>query len=262
MLHEFVAFYRRFNPWHSMLFCMLILAAAGVYRFGIEQTLPQLIGAIGSALIIELPALWLRFQKIAFPTSALITALITATVLPFNTEWWKVAAVVAVTLLIKHLVRPAGKHIFNPAGTAVILAMLIFGSGQGWWNEGYIWLTIPLGIYVTYRMGKLWQVASFLVGYLVVGFIFLVLAPDPIWSGLTFYGIFSAVPWFFALFMMPEPRTSPVPRNQSVMFGAIAAAFNLTGLIGFTFGGVITGLLFANLLHALKNSRARTANRT
>lgn len=231
-----------------MLFAMAILAAAGVYRFGVEQTLPQLVAAVAAALLIELPVLKLRFNKIPFPTSALITALITATVLPLGTLWWQVAAVVAVTLIVKHLVRPGGKHIFNPAGLAIITAMLLFGSSQGWWNEAYPWLTILLGIYVTYRMRKFWQVGAYLVGYLIVGFIFLVIAPDPIWTGFNFLAIFSAVPWFFALFMIPEPRTSPVLRNHAIMFGAAAAAFNFLGIAGFTFGGVITGLLFANLL--------------
>ena len=248
MIKKLIAFYRRFNPWHSMLFAMVILTLAGIYDLGIARMLPQVLGAIAAALIIELPALKLRLNKIVFPTSALITALITATVLPFGLSWWQPAVVVAVTLLLKHLVRPGGKHIFNPAGLAVILAILLFGIEPGWWNEVYLPLTILLGIYVTYRMRKAWQVVGYLVSYLVVGFIFLLVGPNPIWSGFSLPAIFSAVPWFFTLFMIPEPRTSPISRNQSIVFGAGAALWNLLALVGFSFGGVITGLLFANLL--------------
>lgn len=252
MIEQFRTWYRRFSAWDSMLYGMITLAAAGVLRHGLAKTAPQLAGALVAATVVELIAIRLRFKKIVLPKSALITALITATVLPLGAAAWKAALVVALTLAVKHFVRPMGKHIFNPAALAIVVSGILFKIHPGWWSESYLPLTIVLGLYVTYRIRKWWQVVSYLIAYGIIGFAIVVYHEGL--SSLQFtipywIGVFSGVPWFFALFMVPEPRTSPGARTPSIIFGALAAIVGATVPI---FTPIINGLLAANMYNHLQ----------
>ena len=77
-------------------------------------------------------------------------------------DWWSTrglwiyAAVAAVSLLSKYLIKFRGQHIFNPSNLGLVLFFLMLGSQRTeplefWWGPTSIWLILVLGIIVVGR---------------------------------------------------------------------------------------------------------------
>lgn len=127
-----------------------------------------------------------------------------------------------VTALIKMKFRFQGKPILNPAA-AGLAVLTIFGMSATWWGVSFAprfselfislaaFVTLPVAGYVAYKYHKLPIAAALFGSFALASFVF---------SG--------SIPWiilvegtllFFALVMAVEPLTTPVIRNEQLVYG-------------------------------------------
>jgi Na+-transporting NADH:ubiquinone oxidoreductase subunit NqrB len=183
--------------------------------------------AIGCALaaqiicsrVLKLPAIDLR--------SPLITGLSLSLLLRAD-EPWIYAVAGAVGIASKFVLRVDGKHIFNPAGFAIV-ALLLVGSGHVWISPGQwgaeIWfatLLAFLAILVLHRARRADVAIFFLMSHAAL------LLARALWLGdppaVPLHQLQSGSLLIFAFFMISDPRTTPDSRLARFLFAFAVAA--------------------------------------
>ncbi len=221
------------NVYNVMILAQIILTAYGIYKTGLPL-LWQALVAVGVAVAVDLLIKHLKKEVTArkssafsaprqallgsgFPKSAIITGLIITNVLAAN-QLWVVAAFAAAAMILKHIIRLNNKHIFNPANLALATFVFLLPASHGWSGATSIPLVIILGLATIFVLKRLHLPAIFFGTTLV-----LLLAT----RGLAGWEQFAAngAMWFFGLFMLTEPVTSPISRNGQLVFGFLAAIF-------------------------------------
>lgn len=252
--------YQAISPWTVMVAYMVTLVVWGALFLS-----PQADRAAVAAVVIPAGVLLdyaLHKLQTGRPNwkSALITSSIVTVLLPPGINLG--VALLAVTLAIasKHFLLVgfgggAKRHVFNPAGFGVAVTAALFGYSLGWWPDSYVWLVVAFGLLNVWRVRKFTQVISYAVVYLVL---VTLVAGFPV-GGLSYSSLASqslpvALPYFFILFMLPEPVTSLQPRWSQIQFGALAAlvAFGVSYVPVIGGAAVIWGLLAANVFARLR----------
>lgn len=229
-----------------MAWYMAVLVAYSFYKAGFEWS--QLLvacavvglGAVGDYGLHLLQST----GRNKFPKSGFISSLIILVLLPSGIEFLPALSAVLLAIGSKHFLLYNRRHIFNPAAFGVAVSALVFGFSLGWRADVFIWLVWLLGLMVIYRVRKQWQVVAFLAMYL--GYLTLT-------GGFSVFialGAADLAPWFFALFMLTEPMTSPVGTGKGIIFGAAVGMFTiLFSLLPFVAEVALPlGLLTGNLL--------------
>jgi Na+-transporting NADH:ubiquinone oxidoreductase subunit NqrB len=181
--------------------------------------------AIGSALAMQLACA--RFFKLAQVDlrSPLITGLSLSLLLRADDPWLHAAAG-AVAILSKFVLRIDGKHVFNPAGFAIV-ALLLTSNGvwisPGQWGTA-LWfsaLVAFLAILVL-RAARRADIAVFFLGSHAA-----LLLARALWLGdplaIPLHQVESGSLLIFAFFMISDPRTSPDSRLGRLLL-AVAVA--------------------------------------
>ncbi len=221
-----------------------------------DISIAQILIAVATCAAIEVGITLCRHRVIAWPASALLTGNGVAFVLRVpgtrHGDWWSMhgawifAAVGAVSLLSKYLIRVDGRPLFNPSNFGLVLAFLVLGSGRVdpldfWWVRPGIALTLALtiivvgGLILAWRVKMFGLVASFGLTYAAaLG----VLATrghcitarwhiGPVCNGY-FWSVLVTSPevLVFMFFMITDPKTVPRGRIARNLYGtAIALVF-------------------------------------
>lgn len=187
----------------------------------------------------------LKKEKIRFPSGSLVTGLLIGLVLfPFEHPLALPLAVLG-AVASKQLLRPFGRHIFNPAAFGIVLASLVFGVSVSWWVAAQSPLTIIPVVFgmgfVLFRLKRILLPVLFLVTYGVY------LSTQQNLSTVSAF-IFDPTTIFFAFIMLPELATSPATGFWRFAFGPLVGVFAIlitfTGLFSEVF---LPGLLLSNL---------------
>ncbi len=240
------------NPWTAMALYMSAIVLFAVFVSGrplAHLRTALIIIVLGTALDYVLCRTHRTHQR-GFRYSGFITSLILVILLPADIPL--APLIVAVTLAIgsKHFLRIFDRHIFNPAAFGTAVATLVFDTSLAWNADSFLWLLILLGAGNILRVRKFWQVGSFLAVYMA----FLVFIGSI--QHVTFYTLYF-VPWFFALFMLTEPVTSPPRKHNEIIFGAVAGSMTIvfSYVPGFNSAALLWGLLAANLFRFILPTR-------
>lgn len=246
----------------SAFLVILTLASVFFYGFGASSLIPVLIAVLTTS-ILDLAINYFRFKTIEFPYSAFISGLFIAGILTQNQAWYIYAIAGIIAILSKHLIKVHGKHIFNPANLGILLVFLIFDAPNTWWISSPLYLVILFGLFILWRQRRLDLAVSFLAAYYILhAFIpetsmfgnMPMMRNMPVMMG-NFYQSFisQSTIFFFAMFMLIEPKTHPVARKQRIFYGILAASM----LIGIEIYNPIFGIPFvlavANLFVPLLN---------
>lgn len=210
----------RANAWSAMAWFMAILVIYSFYAFKLGWYDLRIVFLVVSAAIVLDYALhvWQKTGRRKFPKSGLISALIILILLPAGIEPLPALAAAIFAVASKHFLLWQGRHVFNPAAFGVLASMSVFNFPLGWRVDGLLWLVFVLGAWTVWRVKKYWQIAGFLAVYV------LYLVWQGSLSALNQYSLY-LLPWFFALFILPEPMTSPAGKSHEAAFGALVAAF-------------------------------------
>jgi Na+-translocating ferredoxin:NAD+ oxidoreductase RnfD subunit len=239
-----------------LLVIFAVLLGIAAPASGGLAVLPNLLGAIVPACLID--AVWMAFtsRRLRWPVSALLSSLIVFFILSTSESWPVVAWTSTFAVLAKRILRTEREHLFNPAALALVWAPIAFGSGESWWGAlgdmpwPWIGVLIVLGAFLTDRLNKFPLVLTFLAVYF--GFFTVASAVNPTAVAEMFREPFLQAALFLAFFMLTDPPTSPNRYGDQLWFGILAG---LSAGIAQLFGAgqvyLLVGVLAANAVLAL-----------
>lgn len=250
---DFVRAGKRFlrTPKGIVLLLLGLITALAVAGQGASEAVPHVLSAMAAAAVADVAVQRLARKLWVFPSGGLLSGLIIALVLAPQEPWIVPVAAAVLAVASKHLFRTRLANVFNPAALALVIATVLWDSGQSWWGAlpELGWAGVPVllgtGVFMADRINKLPLVLAFLGPYFA-------------WFTVTsFLGqagnvaeIFRApdlqAVLFFAFFMVDDPPTCPVRYRDQVVFGVIVAAscylfFQAFGWVYFLPAGLLVG---------------------
>ncbi len=253
--------YKRLTVYHYLIAVLIFLGIFYIIHSTRFDLAYQLILAPTVAVLLEAAISKLK-GKPARLESALICGLLVSLIMP---SIYFALATTAVAILIKHILRINGNQIFNPAAAGIVTVSIIAGllgfvnsSPAEWWGATSF-LIIPFGLFIAWKIRRLELSLTLLVVY----FALLIL------SGFTngsfnLNSLYDIGVFFFAFFMVTEPKTSLASRNGKIISGAILASLMFAGnylpLRYLTADWFLVSLMIANIFNAA-NSTASTIYR-
>jgi len=239
------------TPKGTLLVIFLGLLGLAGTAVGWPSAAPHMFAAVLGASITELVVRRFDRRPLALPSSAMLSGMIVAFVLGPETPHAVTAAVATLATLSKHLIAIDRKHIFNPAGLALLVSVPLFATGQSWWGAlpdlGWPFLLVLLagGAFIVDRINKFPLVLSFL------GTSFALLMAlsrfDPLLAAELFRTPFVQAALFFALFMLTDPPTAPSRYPEQVATGVLVATVSVAAeLLGAGQAYLLVALLVGN----------------
>jgi hypothetical protein len=232
---------------------VLTVHLLGQVGLGFLVSVPQIVVAIGTCWILEVAITFRQTRSFVWPASAMLTGSAVALIMrvvgtPPGDHWsffgWYLfAAVAALSLLSKYVIRYHGSHVFNPANIGLVAAFVVLGSTRVepldfWWAPLNIWMLaayaviIVGGVLITRRLHLLLLAATFWVT-LSIGVGALAASGHCMttrWSfapvcGFDFWRSIVTSPEvaIFLFFMITDPKTVPAGRVGRVVFGFLVA---------------------------------------
>ena len=226
--------FSKFTIYQYMIFFLVVLhlASAFFYGFGAGSLIPVFIAVI-TAVSLDLIIEYLKFKKSRipnsaffnqfFPSSALISGLFIGGLLAQGLKLYVYAIAAALAILSKHAIIVRQKHVFNPANFGILLVSVIFRVSHTWWVSSPQILVLLFGIFIIWRLKRIYLALSFLIVYYTANSAIELLKGSGI-SEIYYTIANGGVVYFFAMFMLIEPKTNPSARKQRIIYGALVAA--------------------------------------
>lgn len=244
------------------LFLSLLAVVASVSWLGFDYPeylfqLRNFLLIYGSASLVYFLGLRLGVLKKTRAEHRLITSLILFLLFDSFLSWWVFLLLGVVTEVFQRVVRSKVGPVLNPAAAGCLILAAI-GQYPSWWGVSFaprialvtggisvaVILTLPIAGYVAYRYKKLWTV---LAAFIVYGLVYtLLLKSNPA------FVLLEGTILFFLLVMVVEPKTSPLLRNDQLIYGSIIGLLAPVLLkLGF-YEANLGALLVANLAWHVK----------
>ncbi|MDP2911382.1 MAG: RnfABCDGE type electron transport complex subunit D [Candidatus Omnitrophota bacterium] len=192
---------------------------------------------------------YLKTKKLIITESSVASGLIIGYVLSSSQAWWIIALASILAISSKHFIRFKSRHVFNPAGFGILMAVFLLGASTEW-KGAYLWyIIIPFGIYFSFRIRKLELIAGYLIASLIL------FGGQALIQKVNILDIFGYLNYFFIFIMLIEPMTTPAAYYGKIIFGAGTGALIF---ILYLFGikeAELLALLFFNLSTPLLNKR-------
>lgn len=244
----------RRDPRFKLSAVIMTLHVLGQTLLDFRVSIAQILLTIAFCGLIE-AAVTLRSSRIlVWPASGILTGSSVAFILRASGtrhgDWWSLNGIEffllagLLSLLAKHLVRPTGKHLFNPSNLGIVGVLLLIGPNHVfaqylWWGPNDVGVAFA---YAVILAGAVWilkavrmipMAVSFLVTFAVLTGIFALSGRSfiAIWhegpvGGLEYWANLALSPevLVFVFFMISDPQTAPKPAIGRVVYGAGVAA--------------------------------------
>jgi Na+-translocating ferredoxin:NAD+ oxidoreductase RnfD subunit len=241
---------------------IITLHVLGQTMLGFKVSVAQILICIGVGALIDGAVTYRRQHVLAWPASGILTGSGVAFVLRAsgteNGDWWSLNGIhffilaVVFALASKHLIRPGGRHLFNPSNVGLVWALLVIGPSHVfpqylWWGPNDLGVALAYGVILVggfwvlrpVRMGPmaLSYLATFAVligAFAASGKSFIAIWHDGPISGLSYWANIALSPevLVFVFFMMSDPQTAPRTPRGRVVYG-VATAVLTAGLVYF-----------------------------
>lgn len=219
-----------------MIAALSVFAAAGVYTFGWQNTLPQIIISLAATVAMDAAAKYVRTRRVGVGKGAIITGLFIGQLLPLSAAFYLPIVAAAVAVASKNLIRVRGRQVFNPTLFSMLVLAAAFSASPSWWGSFAlpaspfpmlnVVVVAALGVVMTFRQRRHDLVWPFLGAYFLIN-----LAGSYLFPSLAQFSVLVDATVLYALFfMLVEPKTSPMFRRSRLAYGVLAAvvyvAFN------------------------------------
>lgn len=252
----------RRDPRLRLSVVIITLHVLGQTLLGFRLSIAQIFVTIAVCVVVDTAVSYRREHMLVWPASAVLTGSSVAFILRAagtqHGDWWSLNGIhwfvlaALLSLLSKYLIRPGGRHIFNPSNVGIVWCLLVIGSKYVyaqdlWWGPHQVGQVLAYavigvgGYWVLKRVRMVAMAASFLITFAVlVGIIaiaggsFVALwHPDPV-TGWSYWWNLAASPevLVFVFFMISDPQTAPKVPIGRVIYGAATAAI-AAGLLAF-----------------------------
>ena len=232
---------------------IVTLQVLGQAVLGFKVSIAQIVITIATCALVDAAVALRRQGILAWPASALLTGNSIAFILRTNGtrhgDWWSLNGIqwfvlaALVSLLVKYLVRPGGRHRFNPSNVGIVWALLVVGPVHVfpqylWWGP----LEPPvIAALVVIALGALWILRAVRMAPMAFSFLvpFTALVAVFALAGQSFLAIWSEAPvsgvdyWLrictspelliFVFFMMSDPATAAKTPRGRIAFGVVTA---------------------------------------
>lgn len=252
----------RRDPRLKLSAVIVTLHVLGQTLLDFKVSIAQIVITIVACGLVEAVLTFRSLRTLAWPASGILTGSSIAFILRASgtrpgdwwslngIEWFLLAGLIA--LLTKHLLRPQGRHLFNPSNIGIVWVLLVVGPNHVfaqylWWGPNVLGVVLA---YTVILLGAVWILKSvrmipMAVSFLVTfGLLIAILAMTgssfiAIWhegpiTGLSYWLNIATSPELlvFVFFMMSDPQTAPKAPTGRVVYGAAVAAV-AAGLIAF-----------------------------
>lgn len=269
--------WRRLKTWHARWFpparytwvAVLGVGAYGLDRLGPTVALLPLVVfplvAAGGDLLFQA----VRFDGFRVPDASLATGALLAVLLPPTVIVAEGSVVVFAAVALRHILRSRGRPWFNAAALGTVMGAVLFGMAPAWWvaiGSTGEYVMLAAGIAVTLRSWRNWRLpVSFLVAYGGLATLYHFVFGGAISPSILLLSVLDPTALFFALFMVPEPKTAPAEAGAQPLYAAAVAVLAVFSPLIFPTLGLLVGLLVGNLLsiwlrrrHALHSAARAT----
>lgn len=243
----------RRDPRLKLSAIIVTLQVLGQTVLGFKVSVAQILITIATCAAVDMAVTLKREGVLAWPASALLTgnsiAFILRTSGTEHGDWWSLNGIewfigaALVSLLVKYLVRPGGRHRFNPSNVGIVWALLVVGPVHVfpqylWWGPldapvvaallvivlGAVWILRAvrmLGMALAFLVPFCALIALFAVG----GNSFVAIWSEPPISGFDYWLKICTSPelFVFVFFMMSDPGTAARSPRGRMIYGAVTA---------------------------------------
>ena len=243
----------RRDPRLKLSAVIIALQVLGQTVLDFKVSIAQILITIGVCALIDTSVTLKRQRVLAWPASALLTGNSIAFILRASGtehgDWWSLNGIeyfvlaAVVSLLVKELVRPGGRHRFNPSNVGIVWVLLVIGPVHVfpqylWWGPAEAaviaaLVVIVLGAgWVLRAVRMLGMALSFLVPFTALIALFAASGQSfiAIWhegpiSGLDYWVKICTSPELlvFVCFMMSDPATAARTPVGRIIYGAATA---------------------------------------
>jgi len=197
----------------------------GALWLDFEITPAQAGVTLGVALVTQaLGSRLARFPRLELK-SALISGLSLCLLLRTR-SLWLAAAVAALAVGSKFLIRVRGKHVFNPTNGALVAALLLshgawVSPGQ-WGNAAvFAFAMACLGVWVVTRAARSDVTVAFIAFWILLVFGRALWLGDPL--AIPLHRLANGSFLLFTFFMISDPKTTPDSRAGRILFAGLVA---------------------------------------
>jgi Na+-translocating ferredoxin:NAD+ oxidoreductase RnfD subunit len=192
----------------AFITCILL---AGHLSFGILESYPRTLLAIGTSILVEMVLGRIFLGKWPHPASAYVSG-ISVGILVRSPAYWPYALCSAISITSKYVFRVKGRHIWNPSNFG-ISAMLVLAAGTvaglsiQWGN--YLWPMLviwALGSAIIWRLHRFHITAIYVASFLGFAFLRSWMTGSPWLSEVA--PITGPMYQLFIFFMITDPKTT------------------------------------------------------
>jgi len=245
------AWRRAFPPARQLWLALAVLGGYGVYYLaglGLTSLFLLPIVAVAADLLFQA----VRYSRLRTPDSAIATGLFLALLFPPTASLVLSATVVVAAIAAKHVLRSGGHPWFNPAALGVVAGSVLFALAPAWWvavGPYGPYLGPVLGLTLVAGGASRWRLPlAFVLAYGIFASLQHAVLGATLDPRVLLLQTLDPTTIFFALFMVPEPRTAPSFPAHQVLYGAIVGIAGAFAPIAFPTLGLLVALLGGNVV--------------
>ncbi len=244
----------RRDPRLKLSAIVIAIHVLGQTLLNFKVSIAQILISMAVCGLIEGVITFRSTRILAWPASGVLTGSSIALILrasgTVHGDYWSLQGIQffvlagVVSLLSKHLIRPTGRHLFNPSNIGIVWCLLVVGPNHVfaqylWWGPSILGQVLA---YAVILLGGLWvlravrmipMVVSFMVTFAVLiglfalgGREFIAIWHDGPIGGMEYWVnvALSAEVLVFVFFMISDPQTAAKAPQARVVYGAAVAA--------------------------------------
>ncbi len=210
--------WRRDIKLYMIVFLSLLALWGMVASAGFAGALLRLLAAVGTAALLDLGIHYFQKKKWLLPKSAIISGLLIGSIISPRAPAWLVIIAAAAAIGSKHLIRIRGRHIFNPAIFGLLFVSVFFSAPLAWWGSSNLWVVLIFGAVIAAKLKRFHLLFAYAIPFALLMGIYALANQFPVLPQVMFLN------FYFLVFMVVEPKTSPMKRKGRLIYGALAAA--------------------------------------
>jgi len=249
---------------YLIVFLLILFAVNSTTQNLWQNSVPHIIITVGLAVFLDLALSFLKSKrkpkegqmaplpfKIHLPKSGFISGLIIGLLIePTGLSWPALAPVIMaplVAILLKHLIRIKGDHIFNPANLGLLVTITVLASSISWWGASPPWLVALFGLFLAYRLKRPNPALAFLAVYFLLTIGYDAATNTSFTSDSILQQLNNGTILFFGFIMVQEPVTAPRSSKSRLIFGILVAIFAFALTFYLRQYSLLLGLVLADL---------------